>query len=126
MLTMKKLVLLLTIIGMTSISYAQQKSLVKKSEAMKKTVIARLNVKKEAVDTFSQFAQTIVEKTRKEAGCISYCLYKNCFGQEAEFIFYEEYKDQAALDFHNNSEYLSLFFSQITPLLADQPIVEVF
>ena len=118
---MKKLVLLLAIIGLTSISYAQQKS-----EPMKKTVVARLTIKKEVVESFVQFAQKIVEETRKEAGCISYGLYKDCISQEAEFIFYEEYKDQAALDFHNKSEYLSLFFSQITPLLADQPIVEVF
>lgn len=118
---MKKLVLLLAIICLTSISYAQQKS-----EPMKKTVVARLTIKKEAVDSFVQFAQKIVETTRKETGCISYNLYKNTFGREAEFIFYEEYKDQAALDFHNNSEHLKQFFTQITPLLAGAPIVEVF
>lgn len=118
---MKKLVLLLVLIGLTSISYAQQKS-----EPMKKTVVARLTIKKEAVESFVQFAQKIVEETRKEAGCISYGLYKNTFGKEAEFVFYEEYKDQAALDFHNKSEHLKQFFSQITPLLAGAPIVEVF
>ena len=118
---MKKLVLLLAIVCLTSISYAQQKS-----EPMKKTVVARLTIKKEAVESFVQFAQKIVEETRKEAGCISYTLYKNTFGQDAEFIFYEEYKDQAAIDFHNKSEYLKQFFSNITPLLAGKPIVEVF
>jgi quinol monooxygenase YgiN len=118
---MKKLILLLAIVCLTSVSYAQQKS-----EPMKKTVVARLTIKKEAVDSFVQFAQKIVEETKKEAGCITYSLYKNTFGQEAEFIFYEEYKDQVALDFHNNSEHLKKFFSQITPLLAGAPIVEVF
>ena len=118
---MKKLVLLLAIVCLTSVSYAQQKS-----EPMKKTVVARLTIKKEAVESFVQFAQKIVDETRKETGCISYNLYKNTFGQEAEFIFYEEYKDQAAIDFHNKSEYLNQFFSNITPLLAGKPIVEVF
>ena len=118
---MKKLVLLLVLVGLTSISFAQQKS-----EPMKKTVVARLTIKKEAVENFVQFAQKIVEETRKEAGCISYELYKNTFGKEAEFVFYEEYKDQAALDFHNKSEHLKQFFGQITPLLAGAPIVEVF
>jgi quinol monooxygenase YgiN len=51
---------------------------------------------------------------------------KPIFGQDAEFIFYEEYKDQAALEYHNKSEYLKQFFSNITPLLAGKPIVEVF
>ncbi|HEY5511780.1 MAG TPA: putative quinol monooxygenase [Prolixibacteraceae bacterium] len=123
---MKRLVLLLAIISITSLSYAQQHSSEKKSEPMKKTVIARLAIKKEVVDNFVQFAQKIVEETRKEAGCISYCLYKNSFGQEAQFIFYEEYKDQAALDYHNKSEHLKQFLSQISSLLAGAPIVEVF
>jgi len=123
---MKRLVLLLAIVCLTTISHAQQKSQEKKSEPMKKTVIARLTIKKDAVDKFVQFAQQIVGETRKEAGCISYILYKNSFGQEAQFIFYEEYKDQAALDYHNKSEHLKVFLSQITPLLAGTPIVEVF
>lgn len=123
---MKRLVLLLAIVCLTSISYAQQKSPEKKSEPMKKTVIARLTIKKEAVDNFVQFAQKIVAETRKETGCISYILYKSSFGQEAQFIFYEEYKDQAALDFHNKSEHLKQFLAQITPILAGAPIVEVF
>jgi quinol monooxygenase YgiN len=123
---MKKIVLLIAIIGLASISYAQQKSSDKKTEPMKKTIIARLTIKKEAADEFIQYAQKIVEETRKEKGCITYSLYKNCFGQEAEFVFYEEYKDQAAIDFHNKSEYLKQFFSDITPLLVVKPIVEVF
>ena len=123
---MKKLVLIMAIIGITCISYAQQKSTDIKTDPMKKTVIARLTIKKEAVDSFMQFAKKMVDETRKEAGCITYCLYKNCFDQDSEFIFYEEYKDQAALDYHNNSEHLKLFFSNITSLLAGKPKVEVF
>lgn len=123
---MKKLFLLLAIVCITGISYAQQKSTEKKSETVKKTVVARLTIKKEEVESFVQFAQKIVEATKKEPGCISYGLYKNAFSKEAEFVFYEEYKDQAALDFHNQSEHLKLFFSQITPQLAVAPIVEVF
>lgn len=123
---MKKFVLLFALIILTSVSYAQQKPAEKKQEPMKKTVIARLSIKKEAVSEFVQFAQKIVDETRKEAGCITYVLYKNTFGQEAEFVFYEEYKDQPALDFHNKSEYLKKFLGQITPLLASPPKVEVF
>jgi quinol monooxygenase YgiN len=123
---MKNLVLMIAIISLTTISYSQQKSTEKKSEPMKKTVIARLTIKKEAVDSFLLFAKKMVEVTRKEEGCISYILYKNCFGQESEFIFYEEYKDQASLDYHNNSEHLKQFFTDITSLLAGKPIVEVF
>jgi quinol monooxygenase YgiN len=123
---MKKVILMIAIIGFTGILFAQQKSTETKSEPMKKTVVARLSIKKEAVDTFMQFAKKMVEETLKEEGCKSYSLYKNCVGQDSDFVFYEEYKDQASLDFHNNSEHLKQFFSNITPLLAGKPIVEVF
>jgi quinol monooxygenase YgiN len=108
------------------IIFAQQKSTETKSEPMKKTVVARLTIKKEAVDTLMQFAKKIVDETRKETGCKSYALYKNCVGQDSDFLFYEEYKDQASLDFHNNSEHLKQFFSNITPLIEGKPMVEVF
>ena len=78
---MKRLILLLAIVCLTTISYAQQKSAEKKSEPMKKTVIARLTIKTEAAESFVQFAQKIVEETRKEEGCISYRLYKDCIIQ---------------------------------------------
>jgi quinol monooxygenase YgiN len=123
---MKKLVLMIAIIGFTGILFAQQKPTETKSEPMKKTVVARLTIKKEAVDAFVQFAKKIVEETQNEKGCLSYGLYKNCFGQDSEFVFYEEYKDQTSLDYHNNSEHLKQFFANITPLLAGKPIVEVF
>jgi autoinducer 2-degrading protein len=123
---MKKLVLMLAIIGLTGISYAQQKSTEKKPETMKKTVIARLTIKKESADPFMKLAQKMVEQTHKEAGCLTYTLYKSCFGPDQEFIFFEEYKDQAALDIHNNSEYLKQFLASITTLLDGKPIVEVF
>lgn len=123
---MRKLILLLAIIGLTSMVYAQQKSPEKTSEPMKKTVIARLSIKKDAVDKFAQFAQKMVKETRKEEGCLSYRLYKDCSDQGTEFIFYEEYKDQPALDHHNKSEYLKQFLADVTPLLEGKPIIEVF
>jgi quinol monooxygenase YgiN len=123
---MKKIILLIAVIGFTGILYAQQKPTETKSEPMKKTVIARLTIKNEAVGTFMLFAKKMVEETRKEEGCKSYSLYKNCVDQDSEFVFYEEYKDQASLDFHNNSEHLKQFFSNITTLLAGKPVVEVF
>lgn len=124
---MKKVILLIVaIIAFVSSSNAQQNVAGTKSEPTKKTVIARLTVKNESADQFVKLSQVIVAETRKESGCISYHLYKNCIDQETEFIFYEEYKDQAALDFHNNSQHLASFFTNITSLLASTPIVETF
>lgn len=119
---MKKLFLMLAVISLTFGAYAQEQN----SESIKKVVVARLDIKPEKVDQFLELAEKIVEQTRKEQGCITYILYKSCFTPENEFVFYEEYKDQKALDFHNASTYLKEFLSVTAPMLAGAPKVEVF
>ena len=57
---MRKFVLMLAIVCLASITYAQQKS-----EPMKKTVVARLTIKKESVESFVQFAQQIGQPGKK-------------------------------------------------------------
>lgn len=119
---MKKLFLMLAVISLTFGAYAQEQN----SETMKKVVVARLDIKPEKVDQFLELAKKMVEETRKEQGCITYILYKSCFTPENEFVFYEEYKDQKALDFHNGSIYLKEFLSVTAPMLNSAPKVEVF
>ena len=93
---------------------------------MKKTVVAKLNVKKELKNQFLHLAEQMINLTRQEEGCISYNLYKNSFSQYAEFMFYEEYRNEQALNIHNNSEYLAEFFKDVTPLLASEPVLNNF
>ncbi len=119
---MKKLFLMLAVISLTFGAYAQEQN----SGSMKKVVVARLDVKPEKVDQFLELAENMVKETRKEPGCMTYILYKSCFTPENEFVFYEEYKDQKALDFHNESAYLKEFLSAIAPMLDSAPKVEVF
>ena len=119
---MKKLFLMLAVISLTFGAYAQEQN----SASMKKVVVARLDIKPEKVDQFLELAKKMVEETRKEPGCITYILYKSCFTPENEFVFYEEYKDQKALDIHNASTYLKEFLSAIGPMINSAPKVEVF
>lgn len=119
---MKKLFLMLAVISLTFGAYAQEQN----SASMKKVVVARLDIKPEKVDQFLELAKKMVEETHKEQGCITYILYKSCFTPENEFVFYEEYKDQKALDFHNGSTYLKEFLSAIAPMIDSAPKVEVF
>lgn len=119
---MKKLLILIAVISLSFSAYAQEQN----SDSMKKVVVARLSIKSEKTDQFLQAAGKIIEETRKEPGCLIYILYQSCFKPVNEFIFYEEYKDQKALDFHNGSAYLNEFFSAITPMLDGSPVVEVF
>ncbi|MEI6437279.1 MAG: putative quinol monooxygenase [Candidatus Omnitrophota bacterium] len=75
---------------------------------MKTKVVARLFVKKEFIESFKELAATIIEHTRKETGCLLYSLFQDA-SSPGEFLFYEEYVNQEALDIHRNSEYLKHF-----------------
>ncbi|MBF0522259.1 MAG: antibiotic biosynthesis monooxygenase [Candidatus Omnitrophica bacterium] len=91
---------------------------------MKKKVIARIYIKKEFVEMFKKFAGEIIQKTRKEKGCLLYSLFQDV-SRPQDFLFYEEYADQEALDIHFNSKYLSNFRAKTKDLLAKETVVEV-
>lgn len=91
---------------------------------MKKRVIARLFIKNEHIDAFKKEASVIIQKTRSEQGCLIYRLLQDT-ELPGEFLFYEEYRNQAALDIHFKSEYLATFRVHTKPMCAKESIVEV-
>ena len=82
----------------------------------KKIVVARVTVKEGREAAFTAVASVLVEATRKEAGCIFYTLYQSPMDPKS-FIFYEEYKDQAAFEFHSNSDHFKAFEGAIGDML---------
>lgn len=89
------------------------------------TVVAKLAIAKGSENKFLELANEMVSLTRKEKGCISYDLYQDCFSEKPVFLFYEEYRDDEALSFHNNSGYLASFFEAVTPLLDGEPSIKI-
>ena len=92
---------------------------------MKKVINARISVKPEAVEQFLSYAQVIVLASNLEQGCLVYNLYQEV-GIPSSFIFYEEYANQEAVDFHNSTNHFKTFIGQITDILAGSPIIEVY
>ena len=91
---------------------------------MKKRVIARIFIKNESIAAFKRRAAEIIAKTRDEKGCLFYNLFEDV-SHAGEFLFYEEYADQAALDIHFKSEYLATFRKNIGDMEVQAPVVEV-
>ena len=91
---------------------------------MKKKVIARLFIKKGSIEAFKKYAALIIPQTRKEKDCLFYSLFED-IAQPGEFIFYEEYADQEALDVHFNSPYLRTFRDSVSSMQAKEKIVEI-
>ena len=65
----------------------------------KKTIVARVEVLPGKEQAFLQAADALNQRYKAEEGNISYNLYQNP-SQPVAFIFYEEYKDQRAMDIH--------------------------
>jgi len=92
---------------------------------MEKVINARLRVKPEAIEQFLTFAEVIIRNSNLEKGCKIYKLYQEV-GTPGSFIFYEEYDNQEAVDYHNGTSHFKTFIGQISPILSESPQIVVF
>ena len=92
---------------------------------MEKLVIARLTVNEKKVEQFVKFARTMVKISKQETGCLTYRLL-NEIDKPNEFIFYEKYVNQKAVELHNSSEHLEEFLKSVSTLLIDKPIIDIY
>lgn len=56
-------------------------------------------------------------ETHKEPGVVAYTFHSPLDNPNTFFV-YEEWKDQDALDFHNNSEHMKVFQGRIGDVVA--------
>jgi quinol monooxygenase YgiN len=91
----------------------------------KKVIVARLAVKEGQENAFIEVAAKLVNATRSEEGNLFYSLYQSPLNA-AEFIFYEEYKDDAAFQTHASSAHFAAFAEGIKDLTAGDLIVDEF
>jgi quinol monooxygenase YgiN len=91
---------------------------------MKKKIIARVFIKKNAIEVFKKLAIELVQKSRNETDCLQYNLFQDVLDSE-EFVFIEEYSNQDALDFHFKSDYLNAFVKDIQSLQLKDMIIEI-
>ncbi|NSB12756.1 putative quinol monooxygenase [Clostridium beijerinckii] len=77
-------------------------------------IVAKSVIKNEQIEKYLKLAKELVDKSRKEEGCISYGLFQD-INDSSIFTFIEEWKDEEAINLHNNSEH----FTRIVPLLGE-------
>lgn len=77
-------------------------------------IVAKSVIEDDKKEIYLQLSKELIEKSRKEQGCISYGLFQDI---NNDFIctFIEEWQDQKSIELHNNSEH----FKRIVPLLAE-------
>lgn len=85
-------------------------------------IVATVKIKPEQREAFIKAATACAEATRKEPGCVSYRLYEDPT-EKGSFLYFEEWKDQAAIDEHFKAPHLATFFGTVQSMFASPPTI---
>jgi len=92
---------------------------------VKKVISAQVFIKPEHVDAFLAASVELIERSRAEEGCISYSLYQDP-NDRTKFLFFEEWKNQAAVDFHFSTEHFANLGKMLEEFASQAPIITIF
>lgn len=91
---------------------------------MKKIIVAKFKVKESKINLFESLAKPLIEETNKEEGCLEYQLYKNNT-ENNEYLFFEQYKNQEAINRHSSSQHFKSFITGIDGLLSEEIDIKI-
>lgn len=83
-------------------------------------VVAHISARPERIADLEALLRSLIEPTRKEAGCRRYELHVNN-ADPSEFTFIEEWESDAALDAHLASPHLQAAFPRVPELCMAMP-----
>lgn len=75
-------------------------------------IVAENYIKEEYREEFLKITKELIILSREESGNISYHLYQDIH-DESHFTFIEEWKNQEAIDFHNQTKHFTTIVPQI-------------
>ncbi len=87
-------------------------------------ISARIQVKEECRQQFVDASRAIIEGTRAEEGCEFFALHEDVH-EPGSFLFYEEWRDQAAIDNHFQEPHFVAFGAAIADLIDCEPDIAV-
>lgn len=90
-----------------------------------KVIVGTWKVKPESIEEFINLSKEAVIVSSAEAGNISFNFtqYKTL---DDTFLFFEEWKDQAAIDYHIAQDYFKTFMEKTAKLIAAKPIMKIY
>jgi len=74
---------------------------------------------------FLEISERQVTNSRREPGNVSYAFYEDAM-IPGRFFFYEEWKDQAAIDFHFKQPYCIEFIAQARAFASSPPEIKIY
>ena len=96
-----------------------------KTKEVKKIISAQVFIQAEKVDEFLEATKSLIEKSRAEEGCISYSLYQDP-RDKTKFLFFEEWKNQAAIDFHFSTEHFQQFGEMLNECASAPAVITIY
>lgn len=87
-------------------------------------VVAHFYIKPEFIEKTDVLFKELIEKSRKEKGCISYELFE-AEGDTGHFVFIETWKDQAILDAHGHTEHFTRIIKELQDMSYKKPLIAV-
>jgi quinol monooxygenase YgiN len=91
---------------------------------MSVTIIARLKAKAGSEAALQEAFQDMIKQVRgAEPGCQAYVLHK-AKKDATQFVWYETYADQGAVDIHMKTEHMKAMGGRIKDLLDGAPQIE--
>lgn len=88
-------------------------------------VTGNVKVKPDKKEEFIALSRTFIEPSRSEAGCISYSFYED-ESEDNTFLFFEVWRDRAALDYHFQTPYFHKFVEKSPDLLAQPAQIKIY
>ena len=89
------------------------------------TVIAKLKVQPGKEAEFETAGKEMIATVKaSEPATLTYILHKNT-KDPTEFMYYEVYQDQSALDAHGKTDHMKAFGGKIGALLAGRPEISI-
>ena len=88
-------------------------------------VVAKLKTKAGSEKQFEEAARKMIEAMRaSEPNTLQYILHR-AKNDPTQFVYYEVYPDQAALDHHGKTDHMKAFGGAIGALLEGRPQVDI-
>ena len=88
-------------------------------------LVANFKAKQGKEKELEELLLGMVPKVQAEEGTLMYTLHK-AKKDEGQFLFYEQYKDKEAFDFHRKTPYFQEFAGKLADLLEGNAKLETF
>lgn len=86
-------------------------------------IVAEITLKPNAMESMRPVFEKVIAASQAEEGCIYYDLHKNTADTtNTKFVMLETWKDQAAIDLHNESQHFKTFVQTAGDYIDDMKV----